>query len=156
MDIEGIDPTQIREVIESDTVRAAVLTRKATKEMEDKCKGCISITLEGDMKLQLHGFDKLVKKDQKYNAEMYIKVSPEQGQLLYATSNGSDADKVYAELLPALIDMANKTGLQLVDVRAVATESLGILKRSKGVTTTNELTDVLEVESKEEDNQGGK
>lgn len=43
--------------------------------------------------------------------------------------------------------MANQTGLILVDIRAVAAESIGSLKRTKGVTTTKELKEILDGET---------
>lgn len=87
------------------------------------------------MELKLNGFKKLKKQGGTRQAVMYVKVNPELAQLLYAVSEHDDAEQVRQEIFPALIDIANQTGLILVDVRAVATESIGSLKREKGVQT---------------------
>lgn len=142
-----MDPKYIREIIETDTVKTAILTPEAVENYKDQLDGCTVIKVEG-MELRLNGFNKLKKQDGTRQAVMYVKVNPELGQLLYAVSDHNDAEQVRQEIFPALINMANQTGLILVDIRAVAAESIGSLKRAKNVTTTEELKDILTEEVK--------
>ena len=142
MSIQNIDPVDIKEIIETDTVRTGVFTPEATEKYKEQLDGCTAITVEG-MQLKLVRFDILKKRNGTRKAVMYVKVNPELGQLLYAVSDHSDAEQVREEIFPALINMANQTGLVLVDVRAVATESIGSLKRAKGVINIADLNAVL-------------
>lgn len=142
MAIADLDPTEIREIIETDTVRTGVFTPEAVEKYKEQLDNCTAITVEG-FELRLNGFNVLRKEDGTRQATMYLKVNPELGQLLYAVSDHDDAEQVYQEIFPALINMANQTGLILVDVRAVATESIGSLKRAKNVTSTEELKEIL-------------
>lgn len=146
MSIQDMNPIMFREIIETDTIRTAILTPEAIEKYKTQLDNCITITVEG-MQLRLNGFNKLVKRDGTRQASMYVKVKPELGQLQYAVSDHNDAEQVRQEIFPALIDMANQTGLILIDVRAVATESIGSLKRAKGVTTIEELKEILAKEA---------
>ena len=155
MTIEQLDPKAIKEIIEIDTVKTAVMTREAAIDLNESLKGKGDVIHIEGMEMQLLNFQKLRKKDGSLKGTLYLKVNPCLGQILYATSDDKDADKIIIDLMPALEDMSKKTGLQLVNIRTVATESLGSLKRDKGVTTTHDLMKVMEQEQ-ETDHQGGK
>ena len=146
MTITDMDPKEIREIIETGTVRTAILTPEAVEKYKDQFDGCTVITVEG-MTMRLNGFKALRRCDGTRQARMYVKAVPELGQLLYAVSDHDDAEQVRQEIFPGLINMANQTGLILVDIRAVAAESIGSLKRAKGVTTTEELKEILDGET---------
>lgn len=155
MTIADIDPSTIKEIIETDTVKTAVMTREAALDMKERFEGQGEIIHIEGMEMQLLNFHKLKKKDGSFKGALYVKINPDLGQILYATSDDKDADQVLMDIIPALENMSNKTGLQLVNIRTVATESLGSLKRDKGVTTTPELMKIMEQEQ-ETDHQGGK
>lgn len=146
MPITDPDPNEIREIIETDDVKTTVLTPQAVQKYTKQIENCTAITVEG-MDMRLNGFQELSKEDGSREAVMYVKVNPELGQLQYAVSDHDDATQVYQEIYPALVDMANQTGLILIDVRAVAAESIGSLKRAKGVTDTKKLIEILEKEA---------
>ncbi|MBC2746210.1 MAG: hypothetical protein HF975_04240 [ANME-2 cluster archaeon] len=151
--IDDLDPEDILDYVETDIVKTALLTKKATekyKEQLDDTENCDTIKVEG-MELVLYGFDKIQSKTGTRNAIMYMKPNFELGQLLYAVSDHDDAEQVQQELLPVLINIANCAGQKLIDVRAVATESWGSVKRAKGVTTNRELTDLLKKQVDEND-----
>jgi hypothetical protein len=141
-----MDPSTIKEIIETDTVKTAVMTREAAIDMKERFEGQgETIHIEG-MEMQLLNFHKLKKKDGSFKGVLYVKINTDLGQIIYATSDDKDADQVLKDIMPALENMSNKTGLQLVNIRTVATESLGSLKREKGVTTTPELMKIMEQE----------
>lgn len=146
MPITELDPNEIREIIETDDVKTAVLTPQAVEKYKKQIENCTAITVEG-MNLRLNGFQEFSKEDGSCEAVMYLKINPELGQLQYAVSDHDDAAKIYRAIYPALVDMANQAGLILVDVRAVAAESIGSLKRAKGVTDTKKLIEILENEA---------
>lgn len=155
MTIEQMDPKCIKEIIETDTIKTAIMTREAAMELKERYEGQGEIVHIEGMEMQLFNFHKLQKKDGSLKGALYIKINPDLGQILYTTSDDKDADKVLMDIMPALENMSNKTGLQLVNIRTVAMESLGSLKREKGVTTTPELMKIMEQEQ-ETDHQGGK
>jgi hypothetical protein len=68
--------------------------------------------------------------------------------VFFAVSDHDDANQALKEIFPGLVNIANRAGLQLVDVRAAATEGLGSLKRAKGVTDTDALMEILAEEAK--------
>ena len=55
MTIQDMDPEEIAEIIETDTVRTAILTQGAVEKYKEQLDGCIAITVEG-MTLRLNGF----------------------------------------------------------------------------------------------------
>ena len=155
MTINKLDPKNIKEIIETDTVKTAVMTKEAAIKIREHFEGQgDTIHIEG-MEMQLFNFHKLAKKDGTLEGVLYVKINTDLGQILFATSDGKDADKILNDIMPALENMSNKTGLQLVNIRTVGTESIGSLKREKGVTGTKELIKILEQEQ-EHDHQGGK
>ena len=149
MTIDQLNPKGIREIIETDTVTTAVMTKEAAIDLKKVFEGeGDTIHIEG-MEMQLFGFNKLKQKDGSLEGTLYLKINPELGQLLYATSDGKDADKILADILPELENMSSKLGLQLVNVLTVAVESIGSLKREKGVTSTEDLMKILEQEQEQ-------
>jgi hypothetical protein len=148
MAISDMDQDDIKEIVETDTVKTAILRPEAAKKFNPDMENCTFITVEG-LKLALNGFDELKRRDGSIQASMYIKINTDLGQLLYAVSDHDDANQALKEIFPGLVNIANQTGLQLVDVRAVATEGLGSLKRTKGVTDTGALMEILAEEAKD-------
>jgi hypothetical protein len=147
MAIDDMDQEDIKEIVETDTVKTAILRPEAAKKFNPDLENCTFITVEG-LKLALNGFDELKRKDGTVKASMYIKINPDLGQLLYAVSDHDDANQALKEIFSGLVNIANQAGLQLVDVRAVTTEGLGSLKRVKGVTDTDALMDILSEDAK--------
>jgi len=149
MAIDQINPKHIKEVIETDSVKTAVMTREATIKIKEYFEGQgDTIHIEG-MEMQLFGFDKIEKRDESIEGTLYLKINPELGQLQYATSDDKGADKILEDITPALENMSKNSGLQLVNIRTVAVESIGSLKREKGVTSIQDLTKILEQEQEQ-------
>lgn len=153
MTIADIDPGNIKEIIETDSVKTAVMTREAATDIMERYEGKGHIIHIEGMEMQLFNFHKLKKKDGSFKGALYVKINPDLGQILYATSDDKDADQILKDIMPALENMSTKTGLQLVNIRTVAVESIGSLKREKGVTRIDELAKILEQEQ-ETDHQG--
>jgi hypothetical protein len=147
MAIDDMDQEDIKEIVETDTVKTAILRPEAAKKFNPDLENCTFITVEG-LDLALNGFDELKRRDGSIQASMYIKINTDLGQLLYAVSDHDDANQALKEIFPGLVDIANQAGLQLVDVRAVTAEGVGSLKRAKGVTDTDALMGILAEEAK--------
>ena len=149
MAIDQINPKHIKEVIETDSVKTAVMTREAAIKIKEDFEGQgDTIHVEG-MEMQLFGFDKIEKRDESIEGTLYLKINPELGQLQYATSDDKGADKILEDITPTLENMSKNSGLQLVNIRTVAVESIGSLKREKGVTSIQDLTKILEQEQEQ-------
>ncbi len=151
MAIQDIDPDEFQEIIKTDTITAAIFTQDAIKKYEDELDKSIVIKVEG-MELHLVGYGILGKRDESTKANMYLKINQELGQLQFAVSDHDDAEQVRQELFPIISNFATLAGLTLIDVRSVAAEALGMIKREKGVTTNEELMEIMKQESGSEEN----
>lgn len=151
MTIAELDPNDIKEIIETDSMITAVMNPDVAKKYIENIEDCEKITFEG-MDLRLNGFDKIVKDGSE--GVLFFKINLQLGQFMYATSDKPGSDEILAHFMPQFIKGSGETGLKLVDVRAVATESLGSMKRAKGVTTTEALLEIMKKEMEQAKSEG--
>lgn len=140
MTIKEMDPDDFVEFVESDSIVTGLLKPEALNKYIHDPDKMDKIMVEG-MELRLNGFHKIVKDGSE--GILFIKINLELGQFLYTSSDNPGSEEILAHFMPQFMAASEQTGLALVDVRTVATESLGSMKRVKGVTSTEDLMNVL-------------